>query len=79
MEYLNICTFTGKELLVFNKFIEENDYTVLKFLKVLGAKINYSYIKGDTGFFEGSFKYKNEIFVFKVTSNKREITSMTFM
>lgn len=72
-------TFTEKELILFNKFIEENDCTVLGFLKSLGVNVTYSYIKNSEGYFEGNMLYKNEYIVVKAKSIKREIIFLSFI
>lgn len=62
-----------KSCILLNAFIKENNLTVYKFLKEMGASITYSSIKGDKGYFEGFFNYNNNCYNFKIRSNKNEI------
>lgn len=69
-------TFLEEELLLFNIIIENNDYTVIRFLKEIGVNITYSYIKGDMGYYEGWLFHKLGRFHVKAKSNKREIIEL---
>lgn len=68
--------FTKYELHLFNTSIELTGRTVYKYLQDINFNIKESYIKGDYGYYTGTYKGVNAEYKFICESNKREITRL---
>lgn len=68
--------FTKQEINLLNKSIMATGRTVYKFLKDLQFDIKYSYIKGDIGYYEGTYKGLIDTYKFTCESNGRLITRL---
>lgn len=68
--------FKNFELIIFNKFIEQNNICVLGFLELIGIKAANISIKGDNGKVIGVMDYKGERVIVRLKFFKREITEI---